>query len=54
MTVRPTTGKAEKLKQKCVAVLAKTHVSINDVLEVIGLMVSVFPGVEYAQLEISG
>lgn len=53
MTVRPTTEKAEKLKQKCVAVLAKTHVSIN-VLEVIGLMVSVFPGVEYAQLEISG
>lgn len=50
MTVRPTPEKAEKLKQKCLAVLPKTHVSIHDVSEVIGLMVSMFPGVEYAQL----
>lgn len=50
MTVRPTPEKAEKLKQKCLAVLTKTHVSIHDVSEVIGLMVSMFPGVEYAQL----
>ena len=50
MTVRPTPEKAAKLKQKCVALLTKTHVSIHVVSEVIGLMVSMFPGVEYAQL----
>ena len=50
MTVRPTPEKAEKLKQKCSAVLTTTHLSIHDVSEVIGLMVSMFPGVEYAQL----
>ena len=50
MTVRPTPEKAEKLKQKCSAVLTKTHLSIHDVSEVICLMVSMFPGVEYAQL----
>ena len=50
MTVRPTPEKAAKLKQKRLAVLTKTHVSVYDVSEVIGLMVSMFPGVEYAQL----
>jgi len=30
--------------------LKKTHVSVHDVSEVIGLMVSMFPDVEYAQL----
>ena len=50
MTVRPTPEKAAKVKQKCLAVLTKTHVSIQNVSEVIGLMVSMFPGVEYAQL----
>ena len=49
MTVRPTPEKAEKLKQKCSAVLTKIRVSIHDVSEVIDLMVSMFPGVEYAQ-----
>ena len=50
MTIRPTPEKAEKLKQKCLAVLTKTHVSIHDVSEVIGLMVSMFPGVEFTKL----
>ena len=50
MTVRPTPEKAAKPKQKCVAVLTNTHVSIHVVSDVRGLMVSVFPGVEYAQL----
>ena len=50
MTVEPTPEKAAKLKQKCVAVLTNTHVSIHVVSEVIGLMVSMFPGVEYEQL----
>ena len=36
MTVRPTPEKAAKLKQKCVAVLTKTHVSIHVVSEVMG------------------
>jgi len=45
MTVRPTPEKAEKLKQKCLAVLTKPHVSIHDVSEVIGLIVSMFLGV---------
>ena len=38
MTVRPTPEKATKLKQKCLAVLTKTHVSVHDISEVIGLM----------------
>ena len=50
MTVRPTPEKADKLKMRCWALLAKPHASINEVSEVIGLMVSMFPGVEYAQL----
>ena len=50
MTVRPTPEKAGKLKQECSALLTKTHVSVHNASEVIGLMVSMFPGVEYAQL----
>ena len=50
MTVRATLEKAAKLKQKCLVVLTKIRVSIHYVSEVIGLMVSMFPGVEYAQL----
>ena len=50
MTVRPTPEKAAKLKQKCVGVLTNTHVSIHVVPDVRALMVSMFPGVEYAQL----
>lgn len=50
MTVKPTPDKAGELKQKCLAVLTKIHASIHDVSEVIGLMVSIFPGVEYAQI----
>ena len=50
MTVRPTLEKADKLKTRCSALLTKTHASIQEVSEVIGLMVSMFPGVEYAQL----
>ena len=52
MTVRPTPAKAGKLKQKCSALLTKTHVSVRNVSEVIGLMVFMFPGVEYAHFSI--
>ena len=44
MTVRPTPEKAEKLQQRCSTLLSKTHVSIQEVSEVTGSMVSMFPG----------
>ena len=50
MTVRPSQKKAQKLQQRCSALLSKTQASIQEVSEVIGLMVSVFPGLDYAQL----
>ena len=50
MTVTPTPEEAGKLKQTCSALLTKSHVSVHNVSEVIGLMVSMFPEVEYAQL----
>ena len=52
MTVRPTPAKAGKLKQKCSALLTKTHVSVHNVSEVIGVMVFMFPGGEYAHFSI--
>lgn len=44
MTVRPTPEKAEKLRERCSTLLSKTHFSIQEVLEVTGSMVSMFPG----------
>ena len=49
MTVRPTLEKADKRKTRFSALLTKTHASIQEVSEVIVLMVSMFPGVKYAQ-----
>jgi len=48
MTVRPTPDKAAKLKQKC-HLYCLAVLTVHDVSEVKGLMVSMFPGIEYAQ-----
>ena len=57
MTVALTPGKAEKLRTKAHTILGKNSPFIREVAELIGLMVSSFPGVMhgplfYRQLEI--
>ena len=50
MTVAPTAAKIEKLWASCNSLLQKTTPTIRQVAEVIGILVSNFPGAEYGPL----
>jgi hypothetical protein len=50
MTVSPTPEKIDKTVAACKLLLAKSATTIQQVAEVIGLLVSNFPGVEYGPL----
>ena len=50
MTVKLTPGKIEHIKAKCGSLLRNKSCSIHDLAEVIGLMVSSFPGVLFGPL----
>ncbi|XP_077989926.1 uncharacterized protein LOC144444386 [Glandiceps talaboti] len=50
MLVTPTAEKTVKLKQACTSLMAKHWPTIRDVAEVIGLIVSNFPGAQYGPL----
>ena len=43
MLVRPTPDKAQKLKSACKKLLTKPEVTIQELADVIGLIVSIFP-----------
>lgn len=50
MTVTPTDEKKEKIVTVCSAVLANSHPTIRQVAELIGTLVSNFPGAEFGPL----
>ena len=50
MTVKLTDSRITKLKLACKKLLEKGQSSIQNLAEVIGLIVSSFPGVEYGPL----
>jgi len=50
MTVKLTPARVEKVMQACKQLIFKSQLTIQKLAEVIGLMVSSFPGVEYGQL----
>lgn len=50
MTVKLTPARVEKVMQACKQLISKSQLTIQKLAEVIGLMVSSFPGVEYGQL----
>ena len=47
MLVRPTLEKAQKLKTTCEKLLTKPEVTVQELAEAIGIIVSNFPGVEF-------
>ncbi len=47
MTVSPTDGKIQKTIKTCDKLLNKRHPMISEVAEVIGIIVSNFPGAQY-------
>lgn len=54
MLVRPTLEKAQKLKTTCGKLLTKPEVTVQELAEAIGIIVSNFPGVEFASFFIEG
>lgn len=50
MLVRPTPEKAQKLKSACKKLLTKPELTVQELAEVIGIIVSNFPGVEFGPL----
>ena len=50
MLVRPTHEKGEKLKSACEKLLTKPELTVQELAEVIGIIVSNFPGVEFGPL----
>ena len=50
MLVRPTPEKAQKLKSACEKLLTKPELTVQELAEVIGIIVSNFPGVEFGPL----
>ena len=50
MLVRPTLEKAQKLKTTCEKLLTKPEVTVQELAEAIGIIVSNFPGVEFGPL----
>jgi len=50
MLVRPKLEKAQKLKTTCQKLLTKTEVTVQELAEAIGIIVSNFPGVEFGPL----
>ena len=50
MTVSPTDGKIQKTIKTCDKLLNKRHPMISEVAEVIGIIVSNFPGAQYGPL----
>ena len=50
MTVSPTLDKANKLKTVVTHILSCKRVSIREVAQVVGLIISSFPGVMYDPL----
>jgi len=50
MLVRPTLEKAQKLKTTCEKLLTKPEVTVEELAEAIGIIVSNFPGVEFGPL----
>ena len=50
MTVKPTAEKVEKIKGACEQLLSQEVVTIKELSQTIGIMVSNFPAVQYGQL----
>ena len=50
MLVRPTLEKAQKLKTTCEKLLTKPELTVQELAEAIGIIVSNFPGVEFGPL----
>ena len=50
MTIRLPPTKAERVRLACQSLLHKSYMSIREVAQVIGLIVSSFPGVQFGEL----
>ena len=50
MSIRLTNEKATRVKNKCLRLMNSREVSIRELAQVIGVLVSSFPGVEYGQM----